>query len=183
MNNAIYISGYLNDNEMIELRDIEKNLLNNHTSLSVRNLKGCIMHSALDFADLELILFSYELFKHFILSGSYDVLKYYVVQIWEKIHKTEKVPFTIGVEDIPIGNAHENIKVKIDGKLTKKQKETVIDRTFDMLNRLIGLSKTARNDLQRYRQNYSYKNLVRFMKIFYHKKCFFTMRICTCLNI
>lgn len=137
MNNAIYISGYLNDNEMIELRDIEKNLLNNHTSLSVRNLKGCIMHSALDFADLELILFSYELFKHFILSGSYDVLKYNVVQIWEKIHKTEKVPFTIGVEDIPIGNAHENIKVKIDGKLTKKQKETVIDRTFDMVNRLI----------------------------------------------
>ena len=49
-----------------------------------------------------------------------DVLKYNVVQIWEKIHKTEKVPFTIGVEDIPIGNVHENIKVKVDGKLTKK---------------------------------------------------------------
>ena len=28
----------------------------------------------------------------------------------------------------------------------------------NMLNRLMGLSKTARNDLQRYRQNYSYKD-------------------------
>ena len=43
-------------------------------------------------------------------------------------------------------------------------KQTTTDRDFkqlsnaNMLNRLIGLSKMARNDLQRYRQTYSYKN-------------------------
>ena len=43
-------------------------------------------------------------------------------------------------------------------------KQTTTDRDFkqlsnaNMLNRLIGLSKMARNDLQRYRQNYSYKD-------------------------
>ena len=43
-------------------------------------------------------------------------------------------------------------------------KQTTTDRDFkqlsnaNMLNRLIGLSKIARNDLQTYRQTYSYKN-------------------------
>ena len=43
-------------------------------------------------------------------------------------------------------------------------KQTTTDRDFkqlsnaNMLNRLMGLSKMARNDLQRYRQNYSYKD-------------------------
>lgn len=43
-------------------------------------------------------------------------------------------------------------------------KQTTTDRDYkqlsnaNMLNRLIGLSKMTRNDLQRYRQNYSYKD-------------------------
>lgn len=137
MNNRIYISGNFDDFEIIELKDIEQKLLMHQTSLYVRNLKGCLMQSALDFADYELIMFSYELIKTFLLSGSYDVLKYFLMQLWEKVSKSEKIPFTIGIENIPINHSYENIKIKIDGKLSKQQKELVINRTFDVVDNLI----------------------------------------------
>lgn len=137
MNNRIYISGYFDDFEKIELKDIEQKLAMHQVSLSVRNLKGCLMQSALDFADYELIMFSYELIKTFLLSGSYDILKYFLMQLWEKVSKSEKIPFTIGIENIPINNSHENIKIKIDGNLSKYQKELVINRTFDAVDNLI----------------------------------------------
>lgn len=137
MNNIIYISGYFDDSERTALKDIEQNLSMHQVSLSVRNLKGCIMHSALDFSDYEIILFSYELFKTFVLSGSYDIFKYFLIQLWEKVSKSEKTPFTIGIEDIPINDSRENIKIKIDGKLTKKQKDLVINRTFNLVDNLI----------------------------------------------
>lgn len=137
MNNRIYISGYFEDFEKIELKDIEQKLSMHQISLSVRNLKGYLMHSALDFADYELIMFSYELIKTFLLSGSYDILKYFLIQLWEKVSKSEKIPFTIGIENIPINNSHENIKIKIDGNLSKHQKELVINRAFDVVDNLI----------------------------------------------
>ncbi len=137
MNNRIYISGYFEDFEKIELKDIEQKLSMHQISLSVRNLKGCLMQSALDLADYELIMFSYELIKTFLLSGSYDILKYFLIQLWEKVSKSEKIPFTIGIENIPINNSHENIKIKIDGNLSKHQKELVINRTFDAVDNLI----------------------------------------------
>ena len=137
MNNRIYISGYFDDLDIIELKDVEQKLAMHRVSLSVRNLKGCLMQSALEFADYELIMFSYELIKTFFLSGSYDILKYFLIQLWEKVSKTEKIPLTIGIENIPINNSHENIKIKIDGNLPKHQKELVINRTFDMVDNLI----------------------------------------------
>lgn len=137
MNNRIFISGYFDDSEKIALKDIENNLSMHQISLSVRNLKGCLMQSALDFADFELIMFSYELIKTFVLSGSYDIFKHFLMQLWEKVGKSEKVPFTIGIENIPINNSNENIKIKINGKLTKNQKDNVINRTFDLVNSLI----------------------------------------------
>lgn len=120
-----------------ELKEIEQKLSIHQTSLSVRNLKGCLMQSALDFTDYELIMFPYELIKTFLLSGSYDILKHFLIQLWEKVRKSEKIPFTIGIENIPINNSHENIKIKIDGKLSKQQKELVINRAFDVVDNLI----------------------------------------------
>lgn len=137
MNNRIYISGYFDDSEKNELKDIEQKLSIHQTSLSVRNLKGCIMNSALDFADYEIIMFSYELFKTFVLSGSYDIFKCFLIQLWEKVGKSEKAPFTIGIENIPINDSHENIKIKIDGKLTRRQKDNVINRAFNLVDSLI----------------------------------------------
>lgn len=137
MNNRIYISGYFDDSEKTELKDIEQKLSIHQTSLSIRNLKDCIMNSALDFADYEIIMFSYELFKTFVLSGSYDIFKCFLIQLWEKVGKSEKVPFTIGIENIPINDSHENIKIKIDGKLTRRQKDNVINRAFNLVDSLI----------------------------------------------
>ena len=59
--------------------------------------------------------------------------------LWEKVNaefkQTEE--YKVQQEHNAIVKEYNPVKVKIDGKLTKKQKETAIDRTFDIVNRLI----------------------------------------------
>ena len=49
--NSIYISGYFEDEDLMILNEYEKELKDMNISLSKRNLKGGMYHSAIDFAD------------------------------------------------------------------------------------------------------------------------------------
>lgn len=136
MNNTIFVSGFFNDSDLQDLNELKEELSEYEIALRMRNLLGGIYNSALDFADLEIIAFAYEMMKQFIYSGGYDVLKYFIVNIWYKINKSKNVPFTIGINGIPTVNGPENIKCKISEQLSKKQREIVIDRTFELAKQI-----------------------------------------------
>ena len=137
-NNGIYISGYFDDEDLEVLNEYEKELADMNVSLFKRNLKGGIYNSALDFADLEVLMFSYELIKSFVFSGSYDIIKHIILKLWDTTKKFcgEKLPFTVGLSGIPTINGTENIKCKIYGWLSKKQKEKVIEKTFELAKQI-----------------------------------------------
>lgn len=136
--NSIYISGYFEDEDLMILNEYEKELKDMNISLSKRNLKGGMYHFALDFADLEVLIFSYELIKSFVYSGSYDIIKYMLLKLWDTTKKVcgKNTPFTVGLSGIPTINGIENIKCKIYGRLSKKQKEKVIDKSFELAKQI-----------------------------------------------
>ena len=92
------------------------------------------MHSALDFADFEAIIFSYELVKSLYYSGCYDFLKFMLLKLWNTIKngKASEVPFTISIEGIPTVNGPENIKCKISGPLSKREREIALEQSFGL---------------------------------------------------
>ena len=63
------LAGFFCDEDKASLDELYKELRENDISLIGRNLSGGIYNSALDFADLEIIAFSFELLKNFIISG------------------------------------------------------------------------------------------------------------------
>lgn len=137
-NSSIYVAGFFCDEDKTSLDELYKELREDDISLIGRNLSGGIYNSALDFADLEVIAFSFELLKNFIISGGYDVLKHYILRFWKIIQKDRsgKVPFTISIEGIPTLNGTENVKCKISGLLSKNQKEQAVIKTFELAKQI-----------------------------------------------
>lgn len=135
---SIYISGYFCEEKEKNIEECEKQLQDMNVVLYKHDLSGEIYHSALDFMDLEMVAFSYELLRNFIASGSYDIFKSIVLKLWINIKdkSTNKVPFTISIDGIPTISGIENIKCKIVGSLTKKQKEKIIDQTFELAKQI-----------------------------------------------
>ena len=134
MDNSIFISGCFSDNDQEQLSECCTELENHNVSLKIRNLNGVIMHSALDFADFEAIIFSYELIKTLYYSGCYDVLKFMLLKLWNIIRKDRpgKVPFTIDIEGIPTINGPENIKCKISSPLSKSERKIALEKSFGL---------------------------------------------------
>jgi hypothetical protein len=138
MNESIFISGFFSDNDQKQLSECCTELENYNISLKIRNLNGVIMHSALDFADFEAVIFSYELVKSLYYSGCYDFLKFVLLKLWNIIKngKASEVPFTIDIEGIPTANGLQNIKCKISGPLSKHEREIALERSFSLASQI-----------------------------------------------
>lgn len=135
---SIYISGCFCEENEKNIEECEKQLQDINVALCKHDLSGEIYHSALDFMDLEMVAFSYELLRNFISSGSYDLFKSIVLKLWVNIRdkSSNKVPFTISIDGIPTIRGIENIKCKIEGSLTRKQKEKIIVQTFELAKQI-----------------------------------------------
>ena len=138
MTENIFISGFFSDNDQEQLSECCTELENHNISLKIRNLNGVIMNSALDFADFEAIIFSYELVKSLYYSGCYDFLKFMLLKLWNTIKNgnTSAVPFTIDIEGIPTVNGPENIKCKISGPLSKHEREIALEQSFSLASQI-----------------------------------------------
>ncbi len=130
---AIQFNSLFCDTSLIA--NYEKELAKYSISLKTRDLNGCIMHAALDFIDYDLIALGYSLLQSMVFSGCYDILKNIILKMWETIGShNSRVPFTIKINGIPTENGNENISCKIEGGLSSKQKDDVLEKTFALAN-------------------------------------------------
>lgn len=138
MNNTIYVSGYFCNDDIKLLNDYQTELRKENIALTYRNLSNTIMHSALDFADIELISFSYELIRTFVINGGYDVFKHIIAKLWSFTYQRtkSKTVFTIEIKGIPTYDNEENIKCKVSGELSEELKKEVIDKAFNLANKI-----------------------------------------------
>lgn len=138
MNNSIFVSGFFSDNDKMQLNECCLELEKHSISLQVRNLNGTIMHSAFDFADVEVIAFSYELAKALYYSGCYDFLKYMILKLWHMVRRDtpNRVPFTIDIEGVPTINGPENLKFKISGSLSEDEKMLALEKSFELASQI-----------------------------------------------
>lgn len=133
-NTTICIAGYFDTTSEKELIELEKELRSININLQKHNRRGEIYHSFQEFMDVEFLIFTYELLKTFIMNGSYDVFKYSILKLWNTIQKknTKERQFTITIDGIPTTTGSETIRFKISGITSKKHKEMVIDKIFDL---------------------------------------------------
>ncbi len=123
--------------DTILIANYEKELAKYNISLKKRDLNGCIMNDALDFIDYELIALGYSLLQSIIFPECYDILKNIILKMWETIGShNSRVPFTIKINGIPTENGNENISCKIEGGLSSKQKDDVLEKTFEFANNI-----------------------------------------------
>lgn len=136
--NAIYVAGCFDGGCKVELESIRQESEQQGIVLYCRDLTGQIFHSAIDFIDLDQIAVSYELVRNLINSGTYDLLKFWLFRLFSAVRGRRKscVPFTIAISGVPTVYGHENIKVKISDELCDDEKKYVIDRTFDLAERI-----------------------------------------------
>ena len=137
-NTTIYIAGYFDSTDEKELTELEQELRSININLQKHNRNGAIYHSFREFMDIEFLVLGYELLKTFIMNGSYDVFKYYILRLWNVIQMKmdDKRQFTITIEGIPTTTGLETIKCKMSGITSKKHKEMVIDKVFDLAKRV-----------------------------------------------
>lgn len=134
----IYAKGFLNQESLKELACIRNEMEREGLRLEQRDMTGSIYNSALDFTDLDLIAISTQCIQSIISSGLYDVLKTWLVRLWNAMRgdSQSKVPFTIVVDGVPTINGPETIKVKIPDGLSNSEKKYVIDKTFDLAEKI-----------------------------------------------
>ena len=135
---GLYISGYFTDEDRATLDYYADELKSKNVPLYVRNLSGTIMQAAFDFADFEIIAIAYEVLKQFIISGGYDLTKYFFKDLWWNITKGRQsnIPFTISIEGIPTVNGTETIKCKMQGELSDEETDRVIDKAFSLASQI-----------------------------------------------
>ena len=138
MGDNIFVAGFLSDKDKMQLDECRLELDKYNISLQVRNLNGTIMHSAFDFADVEIIAFSYELVKALYYAGLYDFLKYIILKLWHTVRKgpPSNIPFTIDIEGIPTINGPENLKFKISGSLSQDEKKIALEKSFELASQV-----------------------------------------------
>lgn len=136
--NRIYISGYFSDEDYSTLDEIKEELNKANIQLQCRNLSGTIMHSALDFIDIDMVELGWDFIQAMIFSGSFELLKLIVKKLWKLITKDRNtpVPFTFSISGIPSITGTENIKCKISGPLSDEAKEIAIQRGFELASQV-----------------------------------------------
>lgn len=136
--NQIYISGYFSDEDYSTLDEIKEELNKANIQLHCRNLSGTIMHSALDFIDIDMVEFGWDFIQAMIFSGSFELLKLIVKKLWKLITKDRNtpIPFTVSISGIPSITGTENIKCKISGLLSDEAKEIAIHKGFELASQV-----------------------------------------------
>lgn len=136
--NQIYISGYFSDEDHSTLDEIKEELNKANIQLHCRNLSGTIMHSALDFIDIDMVALGWEFVQAMAFSGSFELLKLIVKKLWKLISKDRNtpVPFTFSISGIPSITGTENIKCKISGPLSDEAKEIAIQKGFELASQI-----------------------------------------------
>lgn len=136
--NQIYISGCFSDEDHSTLDEIKEELNKANIQLHCRNLSGTIMHSALDFIDIDMVALGWEFVQAMAFSGSFELLKLIVKKLWKLISKDRNtpVPFTFSISGIPSITGTENIKCKISGPLSDEAKEIAIQKGFELASQI-----------------------------------------------
>ena len=136
--NKIYISGYFTEEDRKLLENFKEELDASEIQLCCRNLNGSIMHSALDFIDIDMIELGWEFVKSLAFAGSFELLKSWVKWLWRIItkDKSKPVPFTFSITGIPSMTGTENVKFKISGPLSDDAKESAIEKGFELASQI-----------------------------------------------
>ena len=136
--NQIYISGCFSIEDHSTLDEIKEELNKANIQLTCRNLSGTIMHSALDFIDIDMVQLGWEFIQEMVFSGSFELLKFFVKKLWKLITKDRStpVPFTFSISGIPSITGTENIKYKISGPLSDEAKEIAIQKGFELASQV-----------------------------------------------
>lgn len=136
--NQIYISGCFSDEDHSTLDEIKEELNKANIQLHCRNLSGTIMHSALDFIDIDMVELGWDFIQAMVFSGSFELLKFFVKKLWKLITKDRStpIPFTFSITGIPSITGTENIKFKIGGPLSDEAKELAIKKGFELASQV-----------------------------------------------
>lgn len=137
MDSYIYVRGLFSDEDQSVLKVYTEELNAYNIKLCTENIKGSIFHAALDFFPLETLVVSFELLKNLVYSGSYDIIKYYIIKLWN-LAKTNRnrIPFFIQIKGIPVRDNEETIRCQVSEPLSDELKELVIDRFFDLASQI-----------------------------------------------
>ena len=137
MDACIYIRGYFFDKDRPILKEYVKELKTYNVELYIENLKGMFLNASLDFVPLEIIAISFEFIKSFVFSGSYDIIKRYIINLWNLAKKEyDYVPFTIRIGGIPTENGEETIGCQFSEPLSDELKALAINRAFDLASQI-----------------------------------------------
>lgn len=138
-NHVIGIRYYSKICDNLLLQDCENQLKEYHVQIGKEDLNGRIIAGSLDFIDLDLIAINFAIIENFMLSGSYDIFKHILSNLWSSIRTQDvrNVPFTIRIEGIPTSNGPENISCKVSGEVSKKLQEQIITKTFELAHDIV----------------------------------------------
>lgn len=137
MDAYICVRGYFFDKDQSILRECAEELNVYNVKLYVDNLKGRPFNGSLDFVPLEMIAISFEFVKSLVFSGSYDIIKHYIISLWNLAKKKyDYVPFTIQIDGIPTENGEETIGCQFSEPLSDELKALAINRAFDLASQI-----------------------------------------------
>lgn len=138
LNKAIGIKYFSGSCDYKLLLECETILGKYNISILKIDMQNKLLNSALDFTDLDLIAIGYILLQNILISGSYDVFKSVIQNLWTSItnKSSSKIPFTIRISGIPTLDGSENIACKVYGNTTKKQKDQIIEKTFELAHNI-----------------------------------------------
>ena len=131
---GLYISGYFSDQDKAMLDCYADELESKSVPFYVRNLSNTTILAAFDYVDFEIISIAYEVLHQFIISGGYDLTKFFFKRLWWNITKGREsdTPFTISIEGIPTVTGPTTIKCKTEGRFSDQDKDKALDKTFTL---------------------------------------------------
>ena len=82
--NGIYISGYFTEEDHKVLDEYRNELEKNGIQLLCRDLTGSMMQSALDFIDIDVVEFGWDILKALAIKGGTGLIIFWIKKLWKK---------------------------------------------------------------------------------------------------
>ncbi len=136
--------GYSSCNTDIEeMLECEKQLEELGFEIEKKDCNGQYPCSLLDLFPVEYLQIGFPtLLSIMAQPAAYDITKALFVKLWSSAFKLGKrskwhKTFTIEIDGIPIGDGTSKIRCQVDGTISKKQKELVINKCFELPKQII----------------------------------------------
>lgn len=133
--------GIFGKNSEPQLEECKNKFAEKGIQLYHEDISGHCFNAALDFVDIDSIMIAaIPIFQQFMISGMYDFIKSQLVALWSIMRNStkrmSKIPFSIKVSKIPTPAGNKNITFKIVGELTDEQKDMVIEKAFETVQKI-----------------------------------------------